>query len=435
MTQAMVHKKWGAILWALLTGAVCFAQNVGIGTTSPTDKLTVQTAPNSSGITHTDGTRRLTTFLGGSTNGAWLGTVSNHPLSFFTDNRDARLTIGTNGSVGIGTSNPVFVLDVGNRMRVRSQATGGVTAGIWFNNYTNTAEEGFMGEVGPGAPNHIGMYGSTSGWSLVMNTLSGNVGINTFNTTAGNGKLNISSGGNAIKLLGGGQYISFYDVANNYKGYVWNPGNNIEIGTDGSNANGEVNLKTKGVQGLSVMSDGRIRVGTLACVIPVGFRGVLPKLSIFGSLGFKKQYDDQVGEWAIGYDDLFDRFIFSFNGGGKAFISDVDGSWNTFSDARLKENHQQYKAVLDDLKKLQVLTYHYKNTMVGKRSFGLIAQNVQSYFPEIVSSTGSEDLLGIDYAKTGVLAIKAIQEQQQMIEQLQRQIRQLEKRLAQLEKR
>jgi hypothetical protein len=81
------------------------------------------------------------------------------------------------------------------------------------------------------------------------------------------------------------------------------------------------------------------------------------------------------------------------------------------------------------------LTYHYKDNKKDKRSFGLVAQNVRQYFPEIVSVSGSEEgLLGIDYTKTGVLAIKAIQEQQQIIESQQAKIAELEKRLERLEK-
>lgn len=95
------------------------------------------------------------------------------------------LTGGVNlfpGNVGIGVSDPVFKLDISNRIRLRSQGTDGVTAGIWFNNYTNTAGTGFIGEVGPGAPNHLGIYGNSgSGWSFVMNTVTGNVGIGIFN--------------------------------------------------------------------------------------------------------------------------------------------------------------------------------------------------------------------------------------------------------------
>jgi hypothetical protein len=49
----------------------------------------------------------LASFVGGSAfTGGWLGTVSNHPLSFFTSNGSASLTISADGKVGIGTTTP-----------------------------------------------------------------------------------------------------------------------------------------------------------------------------------------------------------------------------------------------------------------------------------------------------------------------------------------
>lgn len=81
--------------------------NVGIGTNVPEQKLTVQTPAGSYGIIHTDGTRAVGTYVGGSSSGAdggWLGTKSNHALHLFTNNGQPSITIATNGNVGIGRS-------------------------------------------------------------------------------------------------------------------------------------------------------------------------------------------------------------------------------------------------------------------------------------------------------------------------------------------
>jgi hypothetical protein len=57
----MICKKYLMVMWAIGCHDIAFSQNAGIGTISPIDKLTVQTANNAFGITHTDGAIRLST--------------------------------------------------------------------------------------------------------------------------------------------------------------------------------------------------------------------------------------------------------------------------------------------------------------------------------------------------------------------------------------
>ena len=81
--------------------------NVGIGTSIPANRLTVQTIGSSYGLEHTNGTVRLSTFTGGDAiTAGWLGTISDHPLSFFVNNQSSSMTIDTTGFVGIGTVAP-----------------------------------------------------------------------------------------------------------------------------------------------------------------------------------------------------------------------------------------------------------------------------------------------------------------------------------------
>jgi hypothetical protein len=78
--------------------------NVGIGTQTPANKLTVRTTDSGYGMEHTNGTVRLATYAGGANPfGGWLGTISNHPLSFFVNDGSSSMVIATNGNVGIGT--------------------------------------------------------------------------------------------------------------------------------------------------------------------------------------------------------------------------------------------------------------------------------------------------------------------------------------------
>ena len=78
---------------------------VGIGTTTPSEKLTVRTGSGTYGVTHTDGGVSLSTWIGGSDgySGGWIGTKSYDSLNFFTANGTARMTINPNGNIGIGT--------------------------------------------------------------------------------------------------------------------------------------------------------------------------------------------------------------------------------------------------------------------------------------------------------------------------------------------
>ena len=75
---------------------------VGIGTTAPSERLTIQTASNSYGWLHTQGTISVGSYVGGVGSqpfGGWIGTKSNHPLSFFVNNGGAAMSIDTSGFV------------------------------------------------------------------------------------------------------------------------------------------------------------------------------------------------------------------------------------------------------------------------------------------------------------------------------------------------
>ena len=104
--------------------------SVGIGTTNPTEQLTVKTNTSNYGLVHTDGNIVVGIIVGGSIDGGQFGTKSNHSLSFFTNSSTPRMTIGTNGSVGIGTTSPLTntrlnVIASGFDMAVRGTSTDG----------------------------------------------------------------------------------------------------------------------------------------------------------------------------------------------------------------------------------------------------------------------------------------------------------------------
>jgi hypothetical protein len=87
--------------------------NVGIGTDNGAAKFVVKTDGDNYGIIHTNGIVSVGTFAGGtSISGGWLGTQSNHPLLFFTNNSNAQMALMQNGNIGIGTVTPAHKLQV-----------------------------------------------------------------------------------------------------------------------------------------------------------------------------------------------------------------------------------------------------------------------------------------------------------------------------------
>lgn len=88
------------------------------------------------------------------------------------------LVNNNNNNVGIGTSAPLFRLDINGRMRIQNSAN---SAGIWFDGITLPVRSfiGIMNDT------YTGIYGGGgSGWNFVMNATNGNTGIGTTAPTA-----------------------------------------------------------------------------------------------------------------------------------------------------------------------------------------------------------------------------------------------------------
>src|SRR5256714_2100432 len=105
------------------------------------------------------------------------------------------------------------------------------------------------------------------------------------------------------------------------------------------------------------------------------------------------------------------------------------GSWQVFSDERLKNIKGQFKAGLQTLRQLQPLRYEYKpNNALGLRGegeyVGFSAQAVQRVLPEAVSRTAS-GYLQINNDPILWTMLNAIKEQQSEIEQLKHELHKL----------
>ncbi|KAA3629930.1 MAG: tail fiber domain-containing protein [Bacteroidetes bacterium] len=115
----------------------------------------------------------------------------------------------------------------------------------------------------------------------------------------------------------------------------------------------------------------------------------------------------------------------------------TSGDYTSVSDKRLKTNIRGLESALEKVLQLEPSRYEYiANNPTQKQSIGFIAQDVQKLFPELVLESNnerSEGILSLNYAGFSVLAIKAIQEQQEIIENQQQEIDDLKARLDKIE--
>ena len=119
--------------------------------------------------------------------------------------------------------------------------------------------------------------------------------------------------------------------------------------------------------------------------------------------------------------------------GGIRFRIKADGDFvgstsADISDERMKENIQDLSSTLEKINKLKPISYTWKKEAeknTDKVYLGLLAQNVESYFPDLVTDESIMDTEDIKYKSlsyTGLIApmVKAIQELSAKIEELEK---------------
>jgi hypothetical protein len=227
------------------------AGSVGIGTATPADKLTVRTPTASYGISHTDGTTTLSSWVGAGSSPAtvasgWLGTKSFSPLQFFTGGRGSQMTLATSGNLGIGVTAPPDRLSVKTATNsygvTHSDGTttvgswvGAGSSGIasgWFGTRTNSPLRFFTNNgagtlnVYPSGEVGIGSY-AQFGSKLSSRSSSASVDAGRFdNTTAGRAITATNTNGQAIlgRSFGGTSGIGVYGFSDGGTGvYGYGP--------------------------------------------------------------------------------------------------------------------------------------------------------------------------------------------------------------------
>jgi hypothetical protein len=111
----------------------------------------------------------------------------------------------------------------------------------------------------------------------------------------------------------------------------------------------------------------------------------------------------------------------------------VDGdvqasSVRSFSDQRLKTNVQRLHNVLEKLDQIHGVSFEWNklsesiNHHTGQRGVGLIGQEVEATFPELVTRWGKDQYLTIDYGRMVAILVEAIKELNGSLNELRSQL-------------
>lgn len=86
-------------------------------------------------------------------------------------------------------------------------------------------------------------------------------------------------------------------------------------------------------------------------------------------------------------------------------------SWSCSSDRRMKDRITPLADSLEKIVKLQGVSYHWRATDKAQdRHIGLIAQDVQKVFPEVVATNDNDGMLQLDYSALISPIIEAIKQ-------------------------
>jgi hypothetical protein len=202
---------------------------VGIGTASPSTAFTVYTPSPAHGIRQTDGTITVETYVGGGA--GWLGTFSNHPLYFYTNNQNQAMVIGTNNNVGIGTAS------AGTTLQVYATGTTSplnvVTASNTVYAFITTAGQNIGTGVGATQP-QMQLYHSTGGNSIYLNFFG-------YRQTAGSSWTGIAQRIQHVVDITSKGYIDF-NPGNATDGLAFGNGSAEYVRINGSNGNVGIGL-------------------------------------------------------------------------------------------------------------------------------------------------------------------------------------------------
>jgi hypothetical protein len=416
--------------------------NVGIGTTSPTEKLHI-VGSNALQIIQSTTAGQNSTLKFITTARTWgIGAnmgLSNSNFEIYDYTASAnRLVIDSAGNVGIGTTSPSGKLAIKSPGEVSSYGDGFV-----FQRNANTAKlvriyessaDGFL-EVRTG---NDSIVSKLSGYSGTPSYFLSNVGIGTSSPTQ---TLTIQKSGYPI--------IDFYDGATGRGDIGYNTGTtSFNVSAYSSTP---LAIYTNGAERMRITSGGTLQLNAQATYGSMTYE---PSLTYtrsgqtgVGGIYFGNSYNsnNNVAMQLRVSNDGTQVQAMTISSGGNVGIGTTSPSYNlhvegntsgisiyashdiaAFSDITVKKEVKKIENAIEKVKELNGYTYVRTDDETGTRRAGVIAQEVQKVLPEVVSAN-PDGTLNVAYSNMIALLIEGMKEQQATIERLENRIKQLEK--------
>ena len=410
--------------------------NFGIGTSSPSYLLDVESS-STGNVTLAQFKTNESTYNGllvaANNNAGWIGNGTlvadegilfqdtSSAMRFYTASSE-RMRIDSSGNVGIGTT-PLF----GHKFSVQASTDKNFTVddnngtGISLNAYNNSGSNVELAIKS----NIFSVHSATAERFRITN--AGNVGIGT------------SSPARRLSVIGTTRPAEFGsdNAVNVVKLYNSATGSSTYNGLDlsvNSTSNANINaygmpltFRTSASNGTNVSermridSSGDVQIGTTASIASA----TLTTVSSGNTHQVMRSSNASAGEYWRQEVDASNDFYLIDNTSTGVYITDGSTSWSGLSDENLKENIVELTGVLDKVKDFRCVKYNLIADEDSSKKIGFIAQDWQEDYSEVVSQDNDGNL-GMKYTETIPVLLKAIQEQQTLIESLEARITTLE---------
>jgi hypothetical protein len=363
---------------------------------------------------------------------------------------------GTNSRAGAG-GNPG---NAGNSFNGGGGGQGGTQGGggaggtgSWNGSPGSLGQGGNAGFTGPSSSDNGtgagggGYYGGGGGGLGPGGTGNGGGGGGSSWAASSASDVSYQTGGNtghgSVTLVASALPAPAFDGAN-----IVNVGPWTEAGDNVYRAGGKVGIGTTSPQQTLDVSGGSLVVGAGDLIKVQGAhlqwnrfvgggetfllnqQGGGPGGIIFGKSDAVSSGNNNITEW--GRFDQNGNFGIGTNNPGQKLtvIGNIcaSGGVNCASDGRFKKDVTLVQGALASIMKLRGVTYYWKQAefpdkqFPARRQLGFIAQEIEPYYPEMVT-TDADGYKSVDYSRLTPVLVEALKEQQQQIEALKQEVK------------